>query len=310
MSEKIVLFTNKEDCCGCSACYNICPQGAIIMKPDALGFLYPAIDEEKCIKCGLCKRVCAFNKNYEKSLNISPIVYGARHKDINKVNNSRSGATFVALTDYILENGGIVYGVGYKDHFVVVHKRATDKLERDEFRGSKYVQSDLTDVFKHVKQDLIQGKKVLFSGTPCQTSGLNAFIGKRLRENLYLVDIVCHGVPAPYIWRDFLKYSEVQKGEKIIDVNFRDKTEVGWTAHIESLTYASGKRLARKYTRLFCEHIMFRKSCGVCHFANTVRPSDITIADFWGWQKTDESFNKDDKGVSLVLCNTKKGRAI
>ena len=163
----MIRINNPADCCGCTACASICNHDAITMEPDALGFLYPKVDESKCVECGLCEKVCAFNDNYDKSLNLpKPDAYAARHKDMDEVMKSRSGAAFVAISDYILEQGGVVYGAGYKDHFRVAHKRATTKEERDEFRGSKYVQSDLTGVFRMVKQDLKNGLTVLFSGTP------------------------------------------------------------------------------------------------------------------------------------------------
>ena len=194
----MINITNPADCCGCTACASICNHDAIIMKPDALGFLYPEVDGDKCTNCGLCEKVCSFNDNYDTSLNFKdPVAYGARHKNIDEVMKSRSGAVFVALSDYILDNGGIVYGAGYTDHFRVVHKRATTKDERDEFRGSKYVQSDMNSIFRQVKNDLKNGFTVLFSGTPCQTSGLSSYVGKTLRENLILIDLVCHGVPGP-----------------------------------------------------------------------------------------------------------------
>ena len=306
----MIRINNPADCCGCTACASICNHDAITMEPDALGFLYPKVDESKCTNCGLCEKVCAFNDNYDKSLNLpKPDAYAARHKDMDEVMKSRSGAAFVALSDYILEQGGVVYGAGYKDHFRVAHKRATTKEERDEFRGSKYVQSDLTGVFRMVKQDLKNGLTVLFSGTPCQTSGLNSYVGKKLRENLVLIDIVCHGVPGPFLWRDYLRYIEKKQGDIISVVNFRDKEEFGWKAHHETFKFVNGggKMI---FTDLFYKHIMFRHSCGKCHFCNTTRPSDITLADFWGWEKTDPNINKDDKGVSLVLVNTPKGREI
>lgn len=304
----MIEIKNPADCCGCTACASICNHDAITMKPDALGFLYPEVDKEKCVDCGLCEKVCAFNDHYDTSLNIDkPLAYGARHKDMNEVETSRSGAAFIAISDYILEQGGVVYGAGYTDHFRVVHKCATTKEERDEFKGSKYVQSDMTGVFRQVKQDLRDGLTVMFSGTPCQTSGLNSYIGKRLRENLFLVDIVCHGVPSPYMWRDYIAYLEKKQGAPIVWVNFRDKQKYGWAAHHETFKFKNGGG-KMSFTFLFYKHIMFRKSCGKCHFANTKRPSDITIADFWGWEKTDPDFNADNKGVSLVLLNTEKGR--
>ena len=237
----MINIKDPADCCGCTACASICNHDAITMEPDALGFLYPKVDESKCVECGLCEKVCAFNDNYDKSLNLpKPDAYAARHKDMDEVMKSRSGAAFVAISDYILEHGGIVYGAGYKDHFRVAHKRATTKVERDEFRGSKYVQSDLTGVFRMVKQDLKNGLTVLFSGTPCQTSGLNSYVGKKLRENLVLIDIVCHGVPGPYIWRDYLAYLEKKQGDTITMVNFRDKEVFGWKAHRETFKFRMG----------------------------------------------------------------------
>lgn len=306
----MIEIKNPADCCGCTACASICNHDAITMKPDALGFLYPEVDKGKCVDCGLCDKVCAFNDHYDTSLNLEkPLVYGARHKDMNEVETSRSGAVFIAISDYILEQGGVVYGAGYTDHFRVVHKRATTKEERDEFKGSKYVQSDMTGVFRQVKQDLRDGLTVLFSGTPCQTSGLNSYVGKRLRENLFLVDIVCHGVPSPYMWRDYIAYLEKKQGSPIVWVNFRDKQKYGWAAHHETFKFKTGGG-KMSFTFLFYKHIMFRKSCGKCHFTNTKRPSDITIADFWGWEKTNSNFNVDNKGVSLVLLNTEKGRKL
>lgn len=305
----MIEIKNKADCCGCTACASICPQDAITMQPDSMGFLYPVVAKEKCVDCGLCEKVCAFNDNYDTSLNLpQPIAYGARHKDMHEVETSRSGAAFIAISDYVLENGGVVYGVGYTDHFRVVHKRAKTKEERNEFKGSKYVQSDLRGVFRQVKKDLKDGLTVLFSGTPCQTAGLNSYIGKKLRENLILVDIICHGVPGPYLWRDYLAYLEKKQGDRICWVNFRDKQEYGWAAHHETFKFKNGGGQKMSFTDLFYKHIMFRESCSKCHFANTKRPSDITLGDFWGWEKTDPNFNKDDKGVSLVLINTEKGR--
>lgn len=306
----MIQITNPVDCCGCTACASICNHEAITMKPDALGFLYPEVDTEKCTNCGLCEKVCSFNDNYDTSLNFKePIAYGARHKDIDEVMKSRSGAVFVALSDYVLDNGGIVYGAGYTDHFRVIHKRAVTKEERDEFRGSKYVQSDMTTVFGQVKNDLKNGLTVLFSGTPCQTSGLNSYVGKGLRDRLILVDIVCHGVPSPFIWRDYLNYIEKTENTTIYIVNFRDKEQYGWSAHYETLKNGLNKIINKTawYSKMFQQNIMFRQSCGNCHFCNTIRPSDITIADFWGWKKTDSVINKDERGLNLVLVNTKKG---
>ena len=309
----MINIANKEDCCGCTACASICTHQAITMEPDTLGFLYPKVNLEKCTNCGLCEKVCAFNDNYDKSLNLEkPESYGARHKNINEVETSRSGAAFIAFSDWILEQNGVVYGVGYKDHLCVVHKRATTKKERNEFKGSKYVQSDLRGIFQQVKQDLKNNKIVLFTGTPCQTSGLNSYIGRKYRKNLFLIDIVCHGVPSPSIWKDYISYYEKKYKKTILSVNFRDK-KYGWDSHKETFILEDRIKVSPKYhpwSTLFCEKIMYRKSCGICHFCNIIRPSDITIADFWGWEKTMTKINLDNMGISLLLINTAKGKEL
>lgn len=308
----MIKITDKRQCCGCTACANVCAHDAITMEPDALGFLYPKVDESKCVDCGLCDKVCAFNDNYDKSLNLpTPDVYGARHKDMDEVMKSRSGAAFVAISDYILEHGGVVYGAGYKDHFRVAHKRATIKEERDEFRGSKYVQSDLTGIFKQVKEDLKNGLTVLFSGTGCQCAGLKSYIGKKLQSNLIIVDIVCHSVPGPNLWRDYLIWLEKKHFSSIVSFNFRNKTKYGWKAQVETFALNNGEEHSSKlFTNLFQSCLIMRPSCGKCHFCNTTRPSDITLADFWDRGNNFPDVNKDDKGESLLLINTEKGREI
>lgn len=304
----IEIHDNKE-CCGCSACANVCSHQAITMKPDTLGFLYPKVDVSMCINCGLCEKVCSFNKNYETCLNLEePIAYAARHKDVNEIETSRSGAAFIAISDFILENGGVVYGAGFTDNFKVVHKRATTKTERNEFKGSKYVQSDTSNIFHKVKKDLQNGLMVLFSGTPCQTAGLNSFIGKNIKDKLILVDIVCHGVPSPYIWRDYIKFIERKYKDQISYVNFRNKQLFGWSAHYETFELKNkGLISSNSFTFLFYKHIFLRKSCEICPYTNLKRPSDITLADFWGWEKSVPNFNIDNKGVSLLIINTEKG---
>lgn len=281
------------------------------MKGDSLGFKYPLVDIEKCIGCDLCVKVCTFNDSYDTPENFpEPKPYAARQKDIKEVEKSRSGGIFAALSDVILENGGAVYGAGYDSSFRVMHKRAESKEKRDEFRGSKYVQSDMGDTFRQVEQDLKSGLNVLFSGTPCQTAGLHSFLKLRRTDtaNLLVCDIVCHGVPSPYIWKDYIRYIEKKEGKHVRSVNFRDKQKFGWTAHKES--FKLDDTYTYTYTYTFYQHIMFRHSCGVCHYTNLRRTGDITLADFWGWQNVDKNINADDKGVSLIFVNTPKGEKL
>lgn len=302
-----------KDCCGCTACQSICGHDAITMIPDSLGFAYPKVDLAKCVECGLCEKVCSFNDQYKTPHNFpQPIPFGVRLKDIKELMSSRSGGAFVAFSDFILGKGGLVYGAGFKDHFIVAHKRASTKGERDEFRGSKYVQSNLEGIFRSVRTDLMEGKWVMFSGTPCQVSGLQAYLPERLKEKLVTVDIVCHGVPSPMIWHDYLNYVERKVHDRVIDVDFRDKKQFGWKAHKETFTLAKNPAYytSNAYTYLFYQHIMLRPSCGECKFCNLRRPGDLTLADFWGWEKTGSHINDDDKGLSLVFVNTNSGETV
>lgn len=180
---------DKSNCSGCTACATVCPHGAIRMEPDSLGFKYPVVDTDRCTDCGLCIKTCAFNSDYDKHENlVTPQAYGARHKKVEELMTSRSGAAFVALYDWILNQNGVIYGAGFSEHFKVTHKRAITKDQCEEFKGSKYVQSDLDGIFQVVLEDLKAGRIVLFSGTPCQTAGLKSLVGKRYREKLFLVD--------------------------------------------------------------------------------------------------------------------------
>lgn len=302
----------KEDCSGCTACADVCPVDAISMKTDSEGFLYPKIDESRCIHCGKCDRVCGFspkkaaNKGFEL-----PKAYGIKHKDERIRSTSRSGAAFVAFSDYVLEQGGVVYGAAMQADFSVRHIRAESKETRDKMKGAKYVQSDVTGIYPQVAKDLADGRSVLFSGTPCQVSGLHAILdAKRIvKDNLICCDLVCHGTPSPALWKDYIAFVEKKHGSAIRKADFRDKS-FGWDSHCESFVLANGKKIvSRDYTDLFYDHIMMRPSCHKCHFANVNRVADITLADFWGVEKNDASFN-DNKGVSLVLISSEKGSEI
>lgn len=307
----MIELQDKTQCCGCTACKSICAHNAITMKADGMGFMYPEVNAEKCTNCGLCERVCAFHRNYDKShLTTNQSLYAARLKDISDVEHSQSGGAFAALGRWMIAQGGVVYGAGYAEHYRVVHKRAETTEELEGLRGSKYVQSSMEDVFLQVKDDLRAGRKVLFSGTACQTAGLQSFINKKDRENLLLVDIVCHGVPSPAIAYDYIAHLENKHKCRISHFNFRDKSEKGWDNPFESYIVKGKKYHSRHFTRIYFSCICLRPSCSACPFTNFLRPSDITIADFWDRHHRYPELTADNKGISTIICNTDRGLQI
>lgn len=308
MEKLRIDIKDKYECSGCSACASMCPKHCIQMIPDELGFKYPSIDEAICINCGLCLKVCPFNKNYETPDNYTiPQVYAARLKNEAQLIYSQSGGLFYAISEFVLDNHGIVYGAGLTDEFQVIHKRATTKTEREELRLSKYSQSDILSVYCKVKEDIENKKQVLFTGTPCQVAGVKKYLGKLSNTEFFLsVDLVCHGVPSPKIWCDFLVYIHERYRQPIMEVSFRNK-KFGWESHIESIRLRNGRVInSTTFRDLFYDHYSVRLSCSRCPFSNLRRVGDITIGDYWGWRDTHSEFN-DNLGLSLVLVNTVKG---
>ncbi|WMJ89683.1 Coenzyme F420 hydrogenase/dehydrogenase, beta subunit C-terminal domain [Anaerocolumna sp. MB42-C2] len=306
----INLYANKKKCCGCTACLNICPNNSITMEKDKEGFLYPVIDTESCTSCEACVRVCPFHKKeYKEKIPKDQAVYAMRHTEKSVLKKSTSGGAFTVISDYVLEQGGIVYGAVFNDRFEVVHNKAADKKQRDKMRGSKYVQSDLGTIFKEIKNTLESGKNVLFTGTPCQNDGLKNYLKKEY-SGLILCDIACHGVPSPKIWTDYKTYLEEMYHDKVKEVNFRSK-DTGWRN--SSLKVELTKNIYIKNMQedpfyiLFFSHLILRPSCHECIYANYHRVTDLTLADYWGIEKSNRAFD-DDNGVSLVLANTKKGK--
>lgn len=235
-----------------------------------------------------------------------PKVYAVKHKDEEIRAASRSGGIFTALSDLVLNDGGIVYGCVLTEDFTAVHIRAESVAERNRMRGSKYIQSKLGDTFKNVQKDLDTGRSVLFSGTSCQVAGLKQFLREEY-NNLFCVDIVCHGVPSTAVWKSYLHWQEQKNHSKAVKVDFRNKKDFGWHDHVETIEFENGKSASsRVFRNLFYGHMILRPSCYECPYKSVMHPGDITIADYWGIEKAAPGFD-DNKGVSLVLVNNKAG---
>lgn len=309
----IQLATSNSTCCGCAVCSLVCPVHVITMKPDGEGFLYPVIDDSKCIHCKRCIQSCAFSRKEihpytpDEQEDQYPEMYAAKHIDDAVRMASRSGGAFSAITDPILEMGGKVYGCILDNEFNVIHSRAASKTERDKMRGSKYVQSDLKDTFSLVQKDLSEGKTVLFSGTPCQVAALQTFLGRE-HDFLYCIDIVCHGVPSPRVWKGYLEWRVVEFG-KCLKVDFRDKARYGWDSHVETLNMESNCYSGADFTTLFYKKYIIRPSCFNCPYKSVKRPGDISLADFWMIDYVLPGFN-DNKGVSQIFVNNSKGKKL
>lgn len=238
-----------------------------------------------------------------------PKAFAVQHQDEDVRAASRSGGIFTALSNYVLNLEGVVYGCVLTEDFEAIHFRANKKFDRDRMRGSKYIQSKMNDTYKNIKQDLEAGQQVLFSGTSCQVAGLKGYLGREYKD-LLCIDIVCHGVPSPKVWKTYLDWQEKKNQSKVKMVDFRNKKDFGWRNHIETLYLENGYTVNSKvFTTLFYGHSILRPCCYKCPYKSIMHPGDITIADYWGIEKAALEFD-DNKGVSLVLINNEKGEEV
>lgn len=304
----------KEYCVGCTACANSCPEHCIIMKSDNEGFYYPQIDENKCRDCNYCKKVCpVLNEKKTKKENRA---YAIINKDDEIRMESTSGGFFSIVAMYILKKQGIVVGAEYDKQFNVNHIVVEDIKNLYKLRGAKYTQSNLGSIFQIIKENLVNGRNVLFSGTSCQVAGLKNFLGKEY-ENLLCIDLVCHGVPSPKIWTEYIKYRAEQDNKGMYPelINLRSK-KTGWSNYSYSVqfVYSNGKEYLKSsgedpFMRAFISNLSIRPSCAECKFRGIDRDSDFTLGDFWGIWNQDKSMD-DNKGTSLVYVHTKKAMQV
>lgn len=306
------ILHDTHQCTACTTCKSICPVQAIIMVENEQGFLYPVIDESKCIECGKCKKVCPINSS--PAVSSSSDYFAAMSKREDQRLHSTSGGVFSLLAEDVLNSKGVVFGAAYDEQQQVYHRCINSVNDISLLQGAKYVQSDLGDSFTKVKSELDNGRIVLFSGTPCQVAGLKKYLGKDY-GNLLTVDLVCHGVPSPKAWNAYLEYRKIndEQSEIAKHINLRSK-HTGWSNYAYSVVYQysngfeyENKNGVDSYMRAFVGNMILRPSCSQCHFKGVHRCSDFTLGDFWGiWDLHPEM--DDNKGTSLVLIHTDKGR--
>lgn len=310
MSNTINQVTHAQ-CTGCGACLNKCPVDAIQMKADDKGFLFPEIDAEKCINCGLCAKACPVLAP-ESENKAEPPCYAVMAEDSIREKSS-SGGVFTLLANWMFSQGGVVAGAAYtEDCYSVEHIMSTNEEELARLRGSKYVQSNTGLIYKQVKEYLDKGTPVLFTGTPCQVAAVNKFLGKPY-DNLYTLDLVCHGVPSPEVYTRFIKEQEEIYGSKAVRVSFRDKDIVNWNVST-AIDFEDGQKYRKNrnecaYMKSFLKLLTIRENCGSCPFATLPRQGDMTIADFWDVSRFNPKLD-DQKGTSLVLPNNQKGERL
>ena len=296
------------DCVGCGACANACPKNCLNMVADKNGFLHPEIETATCINCDACERACPVINKSPKKEELIP-VYAVYSENDKVRSSSSSGGLFYTLAKHIIENGGIVYGAAFDDNLYLNHKGVEAIEDLRMLQGSKYIQSDTKFCFKEIKAHLDTNRPVLFSGTPCQTEGLLCFL-KKPYENLFILDFICHGVPSPKVWQEYINYQEKAFSSKVSSAHFRSKVK-GWSLFSSELRFENQKEYSNihyndAYMKAFLHNVSLRKSCYNCKFKTANRNSDITMGDLWGIKNILPDIT-DDKGVSVVFLQSEKG---
>lgn len=305
----MIQISDKCNCCGCAACVQICPKQCISFNEDKQGFCYPLVNQNLCIDCGLCEKVCPYISIPSTQQPIK--VYAAINPNEKTRIKSSSGGIFALLAESIIDQGGIIFGARFDEKWEVIHDYTTTKEGIEAFQGSKYMQSRIGNTYKQVRDFLNNNRIVLFTGTGCQIIGLKRFLKKEY-ENLLTVEIICHGVPSPLVWRQFLK--STFSNNSICSINFRDKRN-GWTSYGLNVitTDNTGQQnihfiptINNDYMQLYLKHINIRPSCSYCPSKSGKSGADIILGDFWGIKQYSTIYS-DNKGTSAILINTAKG---
>lgn len=308
-------ISNNTICCGCGACEQICSKHAISMRPNKEGFLYPKLEESLCVDCGLCSKICP-ELHTADSLNPTGYPLAAQAKANKVLDNSSSGGIFSVVAEYVLNNGGVVVGAELTENMKVRHVIVDNVQELNKLCGSKYAQSNTSNIYKRVKELLQQGRFVFFTGTPCQVSALKLFL-RRSFENLLTADLICHGVPSPLMFNMIVEYLEKKYKGKVMDYQFRSKKLTGWSRVSACTMLINGKikhiyynEMMRAFFQAFLDGHVLRMDCYQCPFTRTERAGDFTMADFWSLKSTNPKFPRQHRGVSMILVNTEKGQSI
>lgn len=305
----MITIADKSRCCGCAACAQRCPQQCITMQEDNQGFLYPHVNVEACVNCNMCESVCPV---LHKDAPVAPLQIFAVKNPVDAIRvQSSSGGVFNALAETILSDGGVVIGASFDDNWEVEHRCAENLEQLTALRRSKYVQSRVGRTYECAEKYLKGGRKVLFTGTPCQIAGLRHFLHREY-ENLICADVMCHGVPSPLVWRDYLGFIAQGNKNQISGISFRNKA-TGWKKYsltvfssVDSTIIFSERQDKNAYMRGFIKNLYLRPICYNCPFRCGSCGSDVTLGDFWGVRRAMRDFD-DDCGVSLVLLNSEKG---
>ncbi len=304
------IIIDNSLCCGCHSCINACPKQAITMTENNMGFKYPSINQDKCIDCNMCKKVCPIlNNKPEQEKKVE--TYACFNTNTNERLCSSSGGIFILLAKEIIKKNGVVFGAVFDNNFAVKHSFVENEKDLVKFMGSKYTQSIIGDSFKKVEEFLNNDRYVLFTGTPCQIEGLKTFL-KKDYDKLYTQDIICHGVPSPRVWKKYLDFQRKKNDQIIKDVSFRNKDN-GWSAYQMKLLFET-KEYSKNHSddlfmKAFLGNICLRESCYNCSFKKKHREADITLGDYWGINNIHPEMN-DDKGISILSINSNKGKEL